>query len=231
MSGFERLGVRRERTPGPTSTPEGRRLHKTWESLHRRCEDPSNALYPYNGAKGVRVCAEWREFEPFLEWALDSGSRPGLCLVRRDRRRNYSPGNCEWATRAEATKRKAAPTRPPRSRKPIAAFGEEKGVVAWARDPRCPVSATTVSVRIARGWDAESAIATPPENRGGADSVYTELEAFGQTKGLTDWARDRRCEVSLSGLADRLRRGWSAEDALSTPPFQEPGTRRARMER
>ena len=222
VAGFKRLDVRRERKPGPTSTPEGRRLHKTWESLHRRCVEPSDALYPYTGAKGVRVCGEWVEFAPFLEWAIESGAKPGLCLVRRNRQGDYSRTNCEWVTRAEASRRTAAPTKPRRSRTPIAAFGEDKGVVAWSKDPRCSVSATTISARLAKGWPTESAITAPRENLGGSDIVYTELEAFGLTKGLTDWTRDHRCKVSLTGLSDRLRRGWSAEDALSTPPYQQP---------
>lgn len=43
------------------------------------------------------------------------------------------------------------------------------------------------------------------------------LEAFGERKGLTDWSRDPRCAVTLSGLRYRLLAGWRAEDALVTP--------------
>lgn len=231
VAGFKRLGVRRVRKPDLTSTPDGRRLHKTWLSLRRRCEEPSDSLYPYIGAKGVRVCKEWKGFSRFLRWALESGSKPGLCLVRRNCRADYSPTNCEWVTRREASRRKGAPSRPTRPRRPIEAFGEENGVVGWARDPRCSVSPPTISARMARGLDVERAITTPPENRGGSDMVYTELEAFGQTKGLTDWTRDRRCKVSATGVKDRLRRGWSAEDALSTPPFPKAGHRGRKQDR
>jgi len=223
VAAFKRLGVRREKAPAPTSTPEGRRLHKTWLSMHKRCTDPRDSLYEYNGATGIRVSSEWMEFAPFLEWAVSTGAKPGLWLVRNDLREDYSPSNCKWEERAAASRRKRPPAKPAPARRPVEAFGEVKGVVAWSKDPRCSVSATTVSSRLDKGWDAESAIASPAENSGGTYTVYTELSAFGTTKGLTDWSRDRRCRVSPTGIVDRLRRGWSAEDAIQTPPFKRPG--------
>ena len=48
------------------------------------------------------------------------------------------------------------------------------------------------------------------------------VEAFGETKGPTEWSRDRRCLVSASGLIRRLRAGWPPEEAISAPP-QTPG--------
>jgi hypothetical protein len=48
------------------------------------------------------------------------------------------------------------------------------------------------------------------------------VEAFGETKGPTEWSRDERCLVTLSGLLARLRGGWTPEDAISTPP-KTPG--------
>jgi len=225
IAGFKRRGVRRERKPAPTSTAAGRRLHKTWESLHRRCEDPSNPLYPYNGAKGVHVCSQWKDFAPFLSWARSSGAKPGLCLNRRDKSGDYSPTNCHWLTRSEASLLKSAPSKPTRARRLILAFGERKGLTAWSRDPRCKVCASTISDRLAKGDTAESAIATPRENSGGSDMVYTELKAFGETRGITDWTRDPRCRVSNTGIKGRLRRGWTVEEALITPPFQAPDPR------
>jgi len=222
VAAFKRLGVHRERQPAPTSTPEGRRLHKTWQSLHRRCSDSSDTLFPYNGAKGIKVCREWSLFSPFLTWALATGAKRGLCLIRLEASEDYSPKNCAWMTRTEASRRSRPPSRPHPPRRPITAFGEAKGVVAWSKDARCSVSSTTISSRLDRGWDAVSAITSPAENRGGSETVYTELEAFGETKGITDWTRDRRCKVSLSGLTERLRRGWSPEEAIATRPYESP---------
>lgn len=44
------------------------------------------------------------------------------------------------------------------------------------------------------------------------------IDAFGERKGPTQWSRDERCEVSLSGLIRRLRNGWRPEDAISETP-------------
>lgn len=40
--------------------------------------------------------------------------------------------------------------------------------------------------------------------------------AFGETKCLTDWANDPRCELSVGALANRLK-AWDMEQALTTP--------------
>jgi hypothetical protein len=226
ISGMRRLGIERPREPAPTATPEGLRLHKTWLALQARCEDEEHPLYRYNGAKGIRVCEEWAQFRPFLEWALRSGARPGLWLVRVDRSGDYSPTNCKWLRPKEALKRRSPPTRRPPPRRLLRAFCESKGLREWVQDPRCAVSATTIARRIAEGASAREAISAPPRNRGTKDMIFREVTAFGQTKGLSDWVKDPRCRVTMTGLHDRLRRGWTAKEALTTPPFQQP--RRAR---
>lgn len=43
------------------------------------------------------------------------------------------------------------------------------------------------------------------------------LTAFGETKGICQWVGDHRCAVPHRVIADRLRQGWNAERAISTP--------------
>jgi len=43
----------------------------------------------------------------------------------------------------------------------LAAFGEEKSIADWSRDPRSAVAPLTIAARIQRGWESEEAIATP----------------------------------------------------------------------
>jgi hypothetical protein len=43
------------------------------------------------------------------------------------------------------------------------------------------------------------------------------LTAFGETKMIAEWVEDDRCQVSLSTLQGRVRKGWHDEDAISKP--------------
>lgn len=47
------------------------------------------------------------------------------------------------------------------------------------------------------------------------------VTAFGETKGPTQWSRDRRCSVTLTSLLKRLRDGWAPEAAIATPPQRD----------
>jgi len=48
------------------------------------------------------------------------------------------------------------------------------------------------------------------------------INAFGRARPLGEWARD--CGISRQPLPYRLRRGWTAERAL-TEPIHRPGGR------
>lgn len=48
------------------------------------------------------------------------------------------------------------------------------------------------------------------------------IEAFGTTRLASEWAREYG--ISHSAIARRLAVGWSAEDAVSTPPGRKPSS-------
>jgi hypothetical protein len=206
----------------------GRPLRKIWENMRGRCEDKANQSYRYYGARGAKVCSEWMEFRNFHKWGIESGYEPGLCITRREGTRVYSPSNCRWATRDEVRLRAKheAKTFPPRWT--FTAFGERKGPTEWSRDSRCVVSPTGLLYRLRGGWKPEEAITTPPMTPGSADAPTRTVTAFGTTKGITAWTRDRRCKVDLTALRERLDRGVRPEAAITTPPFklQVPAGRR-----
>ena len=50
------------------------------------------------------------------------------------------------------------------SHRTVVAFGEEKRICDWARDPRCVVDPIRLSMRLRRGWSEEDAIVRPTSN-------------------------------------------------------------------
>ncbi len=74
--------------------------YKSWLAMRARCLNPGAVQYHHYGGRGITVHPRWlASYEAFL---ADMGERPaGTSLDRINPNRNYEPGNCRWATRAE----------------------------------------------------------------------------------------------------------------------------------
>ena len=82
---------------GGSSTP----LYHVWCTMKRRCYTKTDKHYQWYGARGIMICSEWLELEPFHDWALANGYKHGLTLDRIDNDGNYCPENCRWVTMKE----------------------------------------------------------------------------------------------------------------------------------
>lgn len=80
-------------------------LYSTWRGMVDRCSNPNSVNWAGYGARGIRVCDEWRA--SFWAFAEHMGERSvGMTLDRIDVNGNYEPGNCRWATRSQQEQNK-----------------------------------------------------------------------------------------------------------------------------
>jgi hypothetical protein len=109
-----------------------------------------------NQRTNVRIRA-FGEEKTKSEWAKDPRCVVSVATLHYRLKEGREPEEAmtspEWSNLKRST---------PRGRHAVVhAFGEEKIVAQWAKDPRCGVSADTLHQRLQDGWEAERAIATP----------------------------------------------------------------------
>ncbi len=146
-------------------TPE----YAAWASMKTRCFNPKAQQYANYGARGITVCAAWRDsFEAFI---ADMGARPSSkhSLDRIDNERGYEPENCRWATVHQQNNNQ-------RHNRLI----EVDGVVSTVAEAIARLGAhpATIKTRINRGWSIDRAFSVPikPKTSRGKRRIETENE-------------------------------------------------------
>lgn len=85
------------------------KTYNTWDAIIHRCYYPSQSSYKHYGARGIKMCDEWKnDYFAFYDYvsSLDRFGEPGMTLDRIDNEKGYEPGNVRWATRAQQNRHK-----------------------------------------------------------------------------------------------------------------------------
>lgn len=128
------------------------RLYRIWWSIIGRCKYKSHTSYKWYGAKGIKVCEEWKTYENFSKWAKSHGYDDTLTIDRLNSDGDYEPNNCRWVDeKTQANNRK--------TNHYITIDGITKTLQEWCEIYR--IDHSTVLARIKYGWSEKQAVTTP----------------------------------------------------------------------
>lgn len=165
------------------------RLYRTWSDMKIRCYNKNSVNYRRYGARGIRVCQEWHQYEPFRRWAIANGYGKGLTIDRLDCDGNYEPSNCRWATKEQQTYYGN-----PRTEQ-ITYKGITKPGPVWAKEHG--LTPSQFRARLKEGWSVERALTQP---------LQAKFANSRRNRKLTDdqvrWART--CGLKGTEIAKRL---------------------------
>lgn len=152
----------KNKTHGESKNP----LYTVLKTMIARCNNTNNHKYSRYGARGIRVCDEWLDYENFRDWALSNGYKSGLTIDRIDNDGNYSPSNCRWVDNKTQSRNKSTNR-----------FLEYKGVKKILSDwsKLTGLNHKTIAYRIDKGWSVELALTTPTKNIIPKNIVFEEI--------------------------------------------------------
>lgn len=79
--------------------------NKDWYRTYEAMMFRGAGKHPSKCYAKITVCKSWQNPINFGKWAEKNGFKPGLTIERKNARKQYSPGNCEWVTLSENAKR------------------------------------------------------------------------------------------------------------------------------
>lgn len=124
--------------------------YNTWAGIMDRCHNPKSTNWKNYGGRGIAVCKRWHSLKNFIS---DMGERPPrMSIDRINNNKNYSPGNCRWASRRTQNNNTGQNVR-------IKYRGEDLTLAEWAE--RLGVSPFTLYSRKRYGWSDRKILETP----------------------------------------------------------------------
>ena len=124
-------------------------LHRRWSGIKTRCYNPNSSSYHNYGARGIKMCDEWRtNFRSFQKWAYENGYSPGtdLSLDRIDNDGDYCPENCRFTNKIVQSNNTRVCVK-------IEHEGTVKTITEWSRETGIP--AKTIWYRYHHGFNDE----------------------------------------------------------------------------
>ena len=179
------------------------RLMRIHNNMKQRCNNPNNTVYKNYGAKGIRVCDEWKYFKNFKNWALKNGYNDTLTIDRIDSNGNYEPSNCRWVSRkVQANNRETNVN--------IEFNGETHTLTEWAE--KLCISQKTLWARLNNPeWTTERALTERPHKEFSGGKTLTHN---GETHSIWEWARITG--IKPTTISARINRsGWAIDKALT----------------
>lgn len=128
------------------------KLYRKWKSMIYRCHNPKNQAYKFYGARGIKVCEEWHDFNTFKKWTEQTRKDENYTIERIDVNKDYCPDNCIWIPMSEQANNR-------RTNVMIEHNGERHNLMQWCN--LLNLDYKNVHNRIYKlGWSFEKAIST-----------------------------------------------------------------------
>ncbi len=149
------------------------------------------------------MCDRWLGDGGFDRFYADVGPRPckGYSLDRINNDGDYEPGNVRWVTNMQQSRNQ-------RTNRHIEFQGETKTLQDWANQIGATKNALWARLEVHK-WTVEDALTVP------FIKYNTGVTFRSRTMPMAAWAKETG--LPRETIRSRLRLGWTAERALTTP--------------